>query len=1113
MLFIELEIEVLNHSNRKRTNENYYGGTFMKRKISRIIFSLVMIVTLLTQIIPFNAITAYAESTEATQVQKQEEKQQTTESTKEELPESTSESAKETAESTSSSKVTESSKEQETIEPIDEDNSEKEKVDLDGSVYGSGAGVPGEQVLFQRARALSPDLPTFFGISTNAITAELTAHQNDSFYLGTPYRGLYLNPDEAYCLSPNGAPTSYGPGMNCTGFVATVIRRAGGDISRITNNSSGFGGAANAYNWRDVLRSTTYADTYNSVSEMLASGTMRKGDIIYFEPDKSVTNYDCHIGFFWGNTSSDNKFWHSYDPGGNIISEIKAKSPAEKIYVFHNAKKEGHVSLKKVDDTGKALEGVEFKLTANGKTTTSKTNNKGELTTPDYEVGTELHYEETATIAGHYIDSASKGTITIKEGTNTITVKNPRYANLTLNKKNDAGTNLEGVEFKLTYNGKEHKVKTDKNGQINVLNQLKDNTKVNWEETATIEGHYIDSANAKGSLVVKSGSNTINVTNPRYANLTLIKQDDKGKNLEGVEFNLHYNGKDHKVKTDKNGMIKVTNDLKHNTKVDWEELKTIKGHYIDPEHSKGSLVVKSGENTININNPTLNFGMTSQASNQDGAQFVNPMKGQQLRDEVMIQANQAPANAKLRLTSDFVEFGTGEQLGEESLKQVNEFEAKQPVFVKNVYLDFDATGMNGKKGVWTNVLEFYNPSTETWEEVARHDDLTNEAESIQFVAPEIHTEFFFYDQNNNETKLTDPLKKVKGFDRVFYKYLISGQTYTFDLSVMDRETEKEFKDPNGEIITGSITVIAGKDGEVTSTINAKEYYENLEKEEADSGKEKDKSRDSDESKEAIKPVAAEEIVDAEVPAAEEEQEEATEFSTLNEVELLEGYVDVPFEADLSVANGKILVAYEQLSTNDTPIAEEKTIDNEKQTGKVRNPKIGTKALVNGEVEVTTDGKVTLTDEVGFEDLTPGVEYGQKVIWMDTRTKQPVMIDGKELTSTIKFTPKESKGSVTVTIEDVAVQQLFGKDNKIQLVAFEETTSNDEVVASEKDFNNKGQTITINKPVEPLKPMSPTNTLPQTSGTLGDSTIWLALGLVLIVGAIFVIVNKKRQNKK
>ncbi|MDT2555494.1 VaFE repeat-containing surface-anchored protein [Enterococcus raffinosus] len=1093
----------------------------MKTKIGRILLSLFMIVTLLTQLIPINAITAYAESTTSTQVQKNEEKKKIVESTKDDPVESTSESSQESSETASSSESSKSSSVEKSDESEKEESEPKKENDLDGSVYGSGAGVPGDQVLIRSARALSPDLPTFFGISTEAITAELTAHQSDGFYLGTPYRGLYTNPDEDYCLSPNGAPTSYGPGMNCTGFVAEVIRRAGGDISRITNNSTGFGGAANAYNWRDVLRATTYSDTFNTVSEMLASGTMRKGDIIYFEPDVSVTNYDCHIGFFWGNTPSENKFWHSYYPDGNIISGVKTKSPAEKIYVFHNADvpKEGYVSLKKVNDKGDNMAGVSFKLTADGKSTTVKTDANGNLKSPNYTVGTVVEYEETATIDGHYIDSASsKGKITIKEGSNEIKVTNPRYANVTLNKKNDVGLNLEGVQFKLTYNGKDHTVKTDKNGQIQVTNELKNNTKIDWEETATIAGHYIDTANAKGSLVVKSGSNTINVTNPRYANLTLIKQDDKGLNLEGVEFNLHYNGKDHKVKTDKNGAIKITNDLKNNTKVEWEELKTIKGHYIDPENCKGSITVKSGENTINVNNPTLNFGMTSQASNQDGAQFVNPMKGQQLRDEVLIQANQAPKNAKLRLTSDFVEFGTGEQLGEESLKQVNEFEAKQAQFVKNIYLDFDATGMNGKKGVWINTLEFYNTSTEEWEEVARHDELTNEAEAIQFVAPEIHTEFFFYDQNEIETKLSDPLAKVKGFDRVFYKNLISGQTYTFDLTMMDRDSEKEFKDPNGQPIRGSITVVAGKEGTVTSTVNAKDYYENLAKEEAEKenedNKEKEENKDTEDSKEPVQPkVAIQEVVDTETSEDIEEQEEATEFSTLNDVELLEGYVDVPFEANLSAANGKVLVAYEQLSTNDTPIAEEKKIDNEKQTGQVRNPKIGTQALINGKVEVTTDCKVTLTDKVAFEDLTPGVEYDQKVTWMDKRTKLPVMIDGKELTSTIKFTPKESSGTVTVTIEDVAVQQLFGKDSKIQLVAFEETTYNEEPVASEKDFDNEGQTITINKPVEPVKPTTPGSTLPQTSGSLGHSITWIILGLVLVVSAIFIVVNKKRQSNK
>lgn len=407
----------------------------MKTKISRIIVSLVLIVTLLTQLIPIQAITAYAESTSATQVQKNEEKPKSTEDTKADSVESTSESSQVTSESTSSTESSESTKEEGNVESEDKEDKQRE-VALDGSVYGSGAGVPGDPVLFRSARALSADLPTFFDISTKAINAELTAHQNDSFYLGTPYRGLYLNPDEGYCLSPNGAPTSYGPGMNCTGFVATVIRKAGGDISRITNNSTGFGGAANAYNWRDVLRATTYSDTYNTVSEMLASGTMRKGDIIYFEPDVSVTNYDCHIGFFWGNTPSDNKFWHSYYPDGNIISDIKTKSPTEKIYVFHNAKEEGYISLKKVNDKGDNMAGVSFKLTVDGKSTTVKTDANGNLKSPNYPIGTVVEYEETATITGHYIDSAtSKGKITIKEGANEIKVTNPRYANVTLNKK------------------------------------------------------------------------------------------------------------------------------------------------------------------------------------------------------------------------------------------------------------------------------------------------------------------------------------------------------------------------------------------------------------------------------------------------------------------------------------------------------------------------------------------------------------------------------------------------------------------------------------------------------------------------------------------------------
>ena len=977
----------------------------MKAKVSRVLLALLMTATLLIQLMPIQTITAYAESTSSAEVLNEVEKRESTDQSQNDPVESTRTSDQNNSNDSSSVGESEKTIEHGTVE------SKQEDLELDSSIYGSGAGVPGERSMVMTRASLSPDLPTFFGISTDAIVKELQSHETDGFYVGTPYRGLYTNPDEANYLSPNGAPTSYGPGMNCTGFIATVIKRAGGDISRITNNSTGFGGAANAYNWRDVLSATTYADTFNSISEMLASGTMRKGDIIYFEPDKTVTNFDCHVGFFWGNSPSENKFWHSYDPGGNIISEIKAKSPSEKIYVFHNAKpKTGKVLLKKTDDSGKSLAGAEFNLIAEGKTTKSTTNSNGELTTPDYKVGTVVKFEET---------------------------KAP-------------------------------------------------------------DGHYIDPATSKGSITITEGTNTIKVTNPRFANLTLIKKNDKGKSLEGATFKLSYLDKVETLKSNKDGQLSIKG-LKAGTKVDWEEIATIVGHYI-PENAKGSIVVKSGENTITVNNPTLKFDVSSQASNQDGAQFVNPTQHQKLRDEVLIEAKQAPTNAKLRLTTDFVEFGTGEQLGEESLKQVTEFEAKQAKFVKNVYLDFDATNLHGKKGVFTNLLEYYNPSTKAWEVVGRHDDLNNEAESIQFVSPKIHTEVFFYDQNNKETHLIDPLKKVKGYDRVYYEHLISGQTYTFDLTMMSRETGKEFKDSEGKTVSGTLEVVAGKDGNVTAKVNAKEYYAQL----AESEQETAPSEE----------VAETPTTRTEAPTADttETSEEATEFSTLNEVDLLTGNVDVPFEVNLSAAKSKELVAFEQVTTDETVVAEHKDLKDDKQTGKVRNPKIGTKALVNGKTEVTTDGKVTLTDEIAYEDLTPNVEYEASLVWMDARTKQPVKINGKELASTLKFTPKEATGTVTVTINDVAVQELFGKDSKFSLVAFEEVTSKGEKIAEHKDIKDKGQTITVVKPIVPATPATPTRTLPQTSGTLGNPFVWLAVVLVLAAGAFFVLKNQKQQEK-
>lgn len=862
--------------------------------------------------------------------------------------------------------------------------------------------------------------------------------------------------------------------------------------------------------------SGVFANWDGRVVENTTGATIRKsGNSVFVKATSANTDGRIRLAYFPASHRGVGASFAYQSGNAQKLSNLKNSDP--KLTTINiKVQKEGKLRIQKVDDTGKALPGVEIKFTVNGKSTTSKTDTNGFLDTPLYDIGTVVEYEETATIAGHYIDPAtSKGKVTLKEGTNTVTIKNPRYANLTLIKKNDAGVAMDGVVFKLTADGKSEEY-TTKDGMFDIKNKFKDGTVVEYEEIKTIPGHYIDPKTSKGSITVKSGENTINVKNPRYANLTLVKKNDKGEPMDGVTFKLIADGKSEEYTTKDGGLIDVKNKYKDGTKVDWEEIKTIKGHYIDPEKSKGSITVKSGENTLNVENPTLNFGVSSQASNQDGAQFVNPMQGQKLRDEVMIQANQAPANAKLRVINDFVEFGTGEQLGEESLQQIIEFEAKQAQFVKFVDREFDATDMHGKKGVHTNILEYYNPSTEEWEEVARDDDLNNEAQSIQFVHPKIHTEFFFYDHEGNETKITDPLKKVKGYDRAYYEYLISGQTYKFDLTMMNRETGKEFLDPNGNKVTGMIEIVAGEDGEVTSSISAKEYYENLAKEadEKDGDKEKEESTDKEDSEDPdeteIKPLAeGEEEANNEENTETEETEDPTEFSTLNEVVLLTGHVDIPFEADLSAANGNILVAYEQVSTNDTPVAEHKDIEDEKQSGKVRNPEISTKALVNGVKEVTEDGKLILEDTAYYNDLTPGVEYEQNLTWMVKNTGEALKINQKEVTGTIKFTPEKESGEVTVKVIIDGKELFENYGDAVDLVAFEETTRDGELIAEHKDINDEGQTVRINKPVVPA---TPKRTLPQTSGSESNSTAWIMLALVIVVGAILVFANKKRAKK-
>ena len=173
------------------------------------------------------------------------------------------------------------------------------------------------------------------GVKPGAVLAELRAHEQDDYYLGTPYNGWPLTPEN--CLRPNGQYPGNG-GMNCTGFVASVLRKCGADLSEIA--SYGYsGGEANAYNWfKWMQKNSVESYHFQTISELLASGYAQKGDIIFFDPISwDVEGADCHIGFFWGDSSTDNRFWHSSIGAGrtNRITELMGKCEST-VYLFKN---------------------------------------------------------------------------------------------------------------------------------------------------------------------------------------------------------------------------------------------------------------------------------------------------------------------------------------------------------------------------------------------------------------------------------------------------------------------------------------------------------------------------------------------------------------------------------------------------------------------------------------------------------------------------------------------------------------------------------------------------------------------------------------------------------
>ena len=172
----------------------------------------------------------------------------------------------------------------------------------------------------------------YLGFTRTDLVSYLTDHAEE--YLGTPYEEVTKQP----VLGLDGH-------MQCEGFIWDAMRAVATqnetDIpcGNILTEPANGGGWVNWSYYHDVD-----PISFNTKEEMLSSGILEKGDVIWsfdVSGPYGLSNSN-HVGFFWGDDPSDDKFWESAvetdteffsgAANGNRIAHIESMSAAPSVW-------------------------------------------------------------------------------------------------------------------------------------------------------------------------------------------------------------------------------------------------------------------------------------------------------------------------------------------------------------------------------------------------------------------------------------------------------------------------------------------------------------------------------------------------------------------------------------------------------------------------------------------------------------------------------------------------------------------------------------------------------------------------------------------------------------
>ena len=180
-------------------------------------------------------------------------------------------------------------------------------------------------------------------------------------------------------------------------------------------------------------------------------------------------------------------------------------------------------------------------------------------------------------------------------------------------------------------------------------------------------------------------------------------------------------------------------------------------------------------------------------------------------------------------------------------------------------------------------------------------------------------------------------------------------------------------------------------------------------------------------------------------------------------EKADGFVDLKFHANTKGLAGHTVVAFEELYPSDMPdtvVAEHKDINDEAQTVDIIEIRTHATDKATNLNEGAPAKESTIIDRVTYVNLKVGREYILKARMMDKKTGEALIVDGKEITQSVKFTPETRDGFVDVVFT-VDTSKLAGET----MVAYEQLFNaefEDVVIAHHEDINDDEQAIHIPK---------------------------------------------------